>query len=214
MELYFFRHGETDYNASKKMQGWLDIPLNNNGITQAHDLSKTLSDVKFDYIYSSPLSRALETAKIVIGNKNTKIITDNGLKEWNLGVFCGKVVRLTDEPANTPFDINADIIYVPSALISDENYVPQNGESYKMFAKRVFDTITNIAKNTDAKIIGISTHGGVIKALIKQFTTFKYPRNGVPNTGYIKMKWDGKTLILPEPPVWLLTQSNSYAGGY
>lgn len=214
MDIYFFRHGETDYNANKKMQGWLDIPLNETGISQARDLSKTLSDVKFDYIYSSPLSRALETAKIVVGNTDTKIITDNGLKEWNLGIFCGKVVRLTDAPADTPFDINSEIVYIPSALISDENYVPQNGESHKMFVKRVCDTITNIAKNTDAKILGISTHGGVIKALIKQFTNLQYPRSGVPNTGYIKMKWDGKTLTLPEPPLWLLNQSNSYTGGY
>ena len=214
MDFYIFRHGETDYNVNKRMQGWLDIPLNDNGIAQAKALAEKLHDVKFDCIYSSSLSRALGTAKIVSRDTNTKIITNNELKEWNLGEFSGKIVRLTDNPADTPLDLSNDIVYVPKALISDDDYVPPNGESHNMFSKRVCDTMIKIAKNTNAETIGISTHGGVIKSLIKKFTDFKYPRSGVPNAEYIKMKWDGQTFTLPEPPIWLLMQSNSYTGGY
>lgn len=211
--IYIFRHGETDYNLAKRMQGWLEVPLNEKGIAQAELLSKKMSDIKLDCVYSSPLSRALDTAKIVA--KNTKIITDDGLKEWNLGVFCGKIIHLTDEPANTPIDMNADVVNVPFALLSNDDYVPNGGESYNMFKQRVCNTIINIMQNTDAKTIGISTHGGVIKILIKQFTDLDWPRDGIPNAEYLKMQWDEKKLIVPEPrPNWLSAINGSATKKY
>lgn len=200
---YIFRHGQTDYNAEKRVQSILDIPLNQDGVNQAKQLAKNLSDVQFDCIYSSPLSRALDTAKIVVENRDIEIITAPGLQERNLGALCGKIVKTTDAPVNTQFDINADMINIPLALLSDDNYAPpKNGESYNMFAKRVLDTMLNIAKNTDAKTVGVSTHGGVMSFLIRHFTNFSH--GGTPNTGYIKMQWDGKTFTLLETPDWLL----------
>lgn len=214
LDFYLFRHGETDHNVNKRMQGWLDIPLNQNGVQQAKQLAKKLSNINFDCIYSSPLSRALDTAKIVSEKNKTKIILEEGLKEWNLGVFCGKIVRLTDKPVDTPVDVSTDIVYVPFTLISNDDYVPENGESFNMFSKRVHNTVMNMTKNTESKTIAVSTHGGVIKTIIKQFTGFKYPRGGIPNAEYIKMQWDGNNFTLLEPPDWLITQSDSYTGGY
>lgn len=212
-DIYIFRHGETDFNATKRMQGWMDVPLNDNGIAQAHALSEKMSDIKLDCIYSSPLLRALDTAKIVANG--TKIITDDGLKEWNLGVFCGKVIRVTDAPVDTPFDINADVVNVPLSLISDDDYVPNGGESRNVFKKRVCDTVAKIMQTTDAKTIGISTHGGVIKILIRQFTNLDWPRGGIPNAEYLKMQWDGSKLTVPEPrPNWLLPMNQVVAKKY
>lgn len=202
--IYIFRHGETDYNVQKRMQGYLDIPLNENGFTQARDLAEKLSDVRFDCIYSSPLSRAIETAKIVAQKDNVKIITEPGFAEWNLGVFCGHIIRLTEDAKDTPYDLNDDIVYIPRALISDDDYVPQNGESYNMFAKRVNDAILNIMKNTDAQNIGIATHGGVVKVLIRTLTNWKLMRGGMPNAAVLKMQWDGERLVVPEKPDWLI----------
>ena len=213
-DFYVFRHGETDYNVEKRLQGWKDIPLNDTGIAQATELAKGLSNLHFDYIYSSPLLRALKTAEIVAAPHNARVIIDDGLKEWNLGVFCGKIIKLTEDSANASFDINADIVYIPKALIANNDYIPTNGESYNMFAKRVHDTFFQIARNTDAKTIGVATHGGTIKTLVQQFTNLKYPRSGTPNTGYIKMRWDGKTFSLPEPPDWLLHPDNSRVHGH
>jgi probable phosphoglycerate mutase len=200
--IYIFRHGETDYNVNKRMQGWLDVPLNKNGIAQAEMLYKKMSNIKMDCVYSSPLSRALDTAKIVV--PNTKIITVDGLKEWNLGVFNGKILHITEEPANTPIDMSTDIVNIPLALCSDDNWLPDNGESRNMLRQRVCNTVIDILNNTDAKTIGISTHGGVIKILAKRFTNLNWPRNGIPNAEYLKMQWDGENFTLAETPDWLL----------
>ena len=201
-DFYIFRHGQTDYNAEKRVQSFLDIPLNNTGIEQAQALSKNLTGVKFDCIYSSSLSRALETAKIVVGKKNIKIITNPGLRERNLGVLCGKIMNLTDEPADTPVDLSKDTVDMPAALLFNGDYTPENGESDNDFIKRVCDTMIDIAKHTDAKTIGIATHGGVIGALVRHFTDLNF--SGMPNAEYLKMQFDGKNFSLSEPPKWLL----------
>ena len=76
--IYIFRHGETDSNIEHRMQGWLDVPLNANGVAQARALAQKLADVRFDVVYSSPSSRALDTARAVVGDQ--QIIT-NGIQK-------------------------------------------------------------------------------------------------------------------------------------
>lgn len=205
-DFYIFRHGQTDYNVEKRVQSFLDIPLNSTGIAQAQALAKNLSNVQFDCVYSSTLSRALDTAKIVLGDKKVKIITDPGLRERNLGVLCGKIMNLTDAPADTRVDLTKEKVDMPAALLFNDDYAPENGESDNEFIKRVCDTMIKIAKHTDAKTVGIATHGGVIGALVRHFTDLDF--SGMPNAEHIKMQWDGKNFSLPEPPEWLLkTQS-------
>ena len=198
---YIFRHGQTDYNIEKRVQSFLDIPLNAQGIAQAKELAKNLADIQFDCIYSSPLSRSLQTAEIVVSNRPIKIITNPGLQERNFGVLCGKIMNITDAPAYTPVDLTKDKVDIPAALLFSDDYTPENGESDKMFIKRTCDTMREIAKSTNAKTIGISTHGGVIGALVRAFTNFDF--SGVPNAEYLKIQWNGKKFSLPEQPHWL-----------
>ena len=66
--IYIVRHGETDWNILKKLTGQTDIPLNLNGIKQAKEVREKLKNIKFDYVFSSPLKRAYETAKIITKN--------------------------------------------------------------------------------------------------------------------------------------------------
>lgn len=198
---YIFRHGQTDYNIEKRVQSFLDIPLNAQGIAQAKELAKNLADIQFDCIYSSPLSRSLQTAEIVVNNRPIKIITNPGLRERNFGILCGKIMNITDGPADALIDLSKDKIDIPAALLFSDDYTPENGESDKMFIKRTCDTIVDIAKSTNANTIGISTHGGVIGALVRAFTNFDF--SGVPNAEYLKMQWDGKNFNLPEQPHWL-----------
>ena len=199
--IYIFRHGETDANIERRMQGWLDVPLNSNGVAQACALAKKLADVKFDHVYSSPLSRALDTARTVVGDQH--IVLNGDLREWNMGDFCGHIVRLTDSPADTPIDMSGDIIYAPLALLSNDDYVPPNGESYNMFIVRVRDALLDIVKNSDGKTIAIATHTGVVKNIIKQFTGVKWPRSGMPNAEYFKLEYDGEKFTVIDTPDWL-----------
>ena len=88
--LYIIRHGETEWNVKKLCQGQTDIPLNNKGEIQAGNLSKELSHIKFNAVYSSDLIRAKRTAEIVVLEKKLAVITTKALKERLFGRFEGK----------------------------------------------------------------------------------------------------------------------------
>ena len=87
MKLYLVRHGETDWNKSKKIQGQVDIPLAPKGIEQAEMTSEGMKDIPFDHIFSSPLKRAYKTAQVVRRDRPIEIVRDDRLKEmkfWNV----------------------------------------------------------------------------------------------------------------------------------
>ncbi|XP_071478953.1 fructose-2,6-bisphosphatase TIGAR-like [Diadema antillarum] len=90
--LTFLRHGETEWNATFRCQGQSDVPLNNEGKEQAKRLGAYLSKEKFDYVYSSDLSRCLQTVKEVIDqgpNHDIEVIQDKRLRERAFGVYEG-----------------------------------------------------------------------------------------------------------------------------
>ena len=80
--IYCIRHGETDYNKEKRLQGRKGLPLNDEGIRQANHLKETLMDIKFDYVFSSPQERAIQTAEIATGKT---VIVDERLDVFDLG---------------------------------------------------------------------------------------------------------------------------------
>ena len=84
MLIYVIRHGETRLNATGTLQGWMDVPLNENGIKLARITGENMRPIRFDRCISSPLVRALDTAKIVLessGNADVPIETDERIKE-------------------------------------------------------------------------------------------------------------------------------------
>lgn len=89
MDIYLIRHGETDWNRMKKLQGTTDIPLNAYGIELAEKTAEGLKDVPFDRIYTSPLIRARKTAEIIRGDRPIEIIETDGLKEISFGDYEG-----------------------------------------------------------------------------------------------------------------------------
>jgi probable phosphoglycerate mutase len=90
--LFLVRHGETDWSATGRHTGWTDLPLNERGRAQARQLAVRLAAERFDRVFSSPLSRALETCRIVgLGDVAT---IDPDLREWDYGAYEG---RTTDE---------------------------------------------------------------------------------------------------------------------
>ena len=89
MEVYVIRHGETIWNAEGRLQGSMDIELNASGRQVAGELGEQLENVPFDYIFSSPLIRAYETACLIRGHRNIPIIRDDRLREISFGVAEG-----------------------------------------------------------------------------------------------------------------------------
>jgi len=169
--------------------GWTDVPLNDNGRAQAGRLSKTLQGTGLEIIYSSPLSRTFETAKIVAEPNNTEIMQNDALKERNNGIIEGSIPRI-DFP---DFDKKMD----------DPDFAPPGGESTNQLRSRVLAAIDDIIKNSDKKIIGISTSNGVAMIILKKFAAQEPPRTNMPNSEYYRLDWDGENLKMNETPQWL-----------
>lgn len=93
MEVFIVRHGKTDWNEKKLVQGRTDIPLSDKGRTLLLETKEQLKDINFDLCISSPLSRTLETAHILIGDK-CPIITDDALIERDGGILEGTTVDM------------------------------------------------------------------------------------------------------------------------
>ena len=89
MDIYLIRHGETDWNKTKRLQGVTDIPLNAYGIELAEKTAEGLKDVPFDRIYTSPLIRAKKTAEIIRGDRPVELVVTDGLKEISFGEYEG-----------------------------------------------------------------------------------------------------------------------------
>jgi broad specificity phosphatase PhoE len=85
VEIYLIRHGETDWNKERRLQGHSDIPLNEFGRELAVETAKSLAGLPFDRAFSSPLKRAYETAQILLAGRNVPLETDERLIEMGFG---------------------------------------------------------------------------------------------------------------------------------
>lgn len=130
MKIYLFRHGETDWNKQRRLQGQSDVPLNAFGIELAVKTAKALEQegIVFDRAFSSPLSRALETARILIGGRDIPLETDSRLMEMNFGTYEGGAF---DPPKTDPSHPLHNFLCKP------ESYVPSTGaEAFEAVMER------------------------------------------------------------------------------
>lgn len=161
MEVYIIRHGTTDWNVESRFQGSRDIELNANGRELAGKLGERLENIHFDVIYSSPLSRAYETACLIRGHRNIQIIKNEALTELSFG-----------EKEGVPFKewVNSD---EPSKyFFSDpKKYIPpKGGETLESACARTKRFVQNIIepiyeKNPDARLM-IVAHGALLASLM------------------------------------------------
>ncbi len=126
--------------------GPVDEPLDYQGLLQAEAVSKELKDVDFDYMISSPLKRAHQTAEIINENHNLKIVIENDLRERETGKY------VTLEVWNELFNF-------------DSNFLPENTEPLKDFFDRVYTSIDKLKKQCQNKTVLVVSHGGVHQAL-------------------------------------------------
>ncbi len=149
MKLYLVRHGQTDWNVAMKPQGRSDIPLNEVGIRQARALVDKINELELDGVYSSPLCRAYETAKIITDGKH-KIVVDELLTERGFGAL---------EGTRAPVDWKK---YWQLNYVGDVEGMESLAEVFER--TRLFLEKLKQNHSADAKIL-IVGHGGSLKAL-------------------------------------------------
>lgn len=158
MKIYIIRHGETDMNRQGLFQGQSNIALNSHGMEQASLLSFSLKDSKLDYIYSSPLDRAIQTAKAINKYHNAEIIINKDIIERSLGELEGK--KYSD--LNLP-DLWSHILNLNN--ITDSSYGVETLQHMLDRAYNFLDMLIKKYKNIDANVL-ISSHGSFIVALL------------------------------------------------
>lgn len=161
---FFVRHGETDWNRDKRIQGQSDIPLNDLGREQARSLVPFLSSLKLERAFSSDLSRAFETAQIALTDSPLKIEKDIRFREAHLGEAEG----LTPEEIIEKFSLE-DLNRWRSYEELDLDFAYPKGESKRKIMVRIRDTILDLAQNSSEQNIVLFGHGIVMRALTHAF---------------------------------------------
>ncbi|MCC8051689.1 MAG: histidine phosphatase family protein [Clostridiales bacterium] len=205
MRLYIIRHGQTEWNSSYRLQGRTDVPLNENGRDLARKTGEGLTreGIYFDRIYTSPLSRARETAELASGNNIAPIITEPRIQEISFGAMEGERVRDENGVLNVDNFIN---------FFNDpERYVPPaGGESFQALIARTGDFLEELRAEAlkmsyeKGQNILISTHGAASRALLANITHCAlrdYWSGGVPKNCAV-------TIVDLADGVWKITEQD------
>ncbi len=157
--IYFIRHGQTDWNVRKLMQGQTDVPLNDTGRAQAQQMAQSLQGVTFDKVFCSPLCRALETCKAVVDEN--KIVVDQRLIERNFGEYEGQSLQ----------------------LMLDKGFWNENGtqtflhaENLSQVVARVYDFLDEITQKYPKQNVLVVAHGGI--GMVVQSYFLGKPKDG------------------------------------
>ena len=169
--IYIVRHGETDNNKKRVLQGRSDLPLNEVGIKQAEKVKEYFAekDVQFDKVYSSPLIRAIKTAQIITGSTQVgsdatdnsadavPFVLDDHLLEMDYGPYEG--CSLLDPPP--------EIIEFFSDFVN--NPAPEGMENLSDLVARMGRFMESLKKEGDQTIL-ISTHAIAMKGILEHLT--------------------------------------------
>lgn len=165
--IYLLRHGLTDGNKQMKYIGHTDEPLSKEGRAQIEKMKEDYDYPHTDIVFSSPLLRCKETAKLIY--PNAAPIEIDGLIEYNFGEFEGKTAEeLKDHPV------------FPDWLAGKKGVAAPFGESNEAFSKRIAESFVKIVDGlikTGTRNCAIVTHGGVLTALLSFFGIPEAPMN-------------------------------------
>ncbi|MEY4083913.1 MAG: hypothetical protein RL483_1282 [Pseudomonadota bacterium] len=177
IELWLCRHGETEWNRSRRIQGQLDIPLNPLGQAQARRLGEVLADQKFQAVVSSPLGRALQTAAPLAQLLDAAVLQRPAWAERHFGELQGQ-----------SFEDMAQVD--PQAAAHWEartpDFCPTGGESLLMLQARVVGGLQDLLDQDLGTKLVCFTHGGVLDMVYRQAhgLDVSAPREwGIPNAG-------------------------------
>lgn len=185
------RHGETAWNVDTRIQGQLDIPLNDNGRWQAQRLARALAARDpIDTVYTSDLLRAWDTARAVSDAAGVALVLDEGLRERGFGVFEGQT--FAEIEARWPQESQR-------WRQRDPHWAPEGGESLSQMRERVLATLARLAAAHRGEQIVLVAHGGVMDMLYREATGLglQAPRTWqLGNAAVNRLLWTPDSLTL------------------
>lgn len=179
MTFYVLRHGQTDWNVQMRLQGSTDIPLNETGRAQAHVAAKILAGEGITKIIASPLSRALETARIVGEASGITPGIDNRLIERNFGQFEGMTI---DEVHQHREDMRE---YMNPQADVDGKHYPWDAEALPEVIDRVYACVNDYRETGKCLFV---FHGIPFRAVTRKFLNDMYSS---PNAAPVRFDVDG-----------------------
>jgi probable phosphoglycerate mutase len=188
-EILLIRHGETDWNVEKRLQGHCDIALNAEGVRQAAALGHVLRDEPLDAIYSSDLQRARDTAQAIAAVRGMTLQTDPGLRERCFGAFEGLVHSEISERYPADF-----LAWKRRDLDARYTEGERRAETLREFAARALASVARVASMDGHQRIAVVTHGGVLDTLYRHAygLGYEHARNfDVLNGSINRLQWDG-----------------------
>lgn len=156
--LTVIRHGQTEWNAEGRIQGHTDTELSAEGRRQAHEVAVRLAATNFDFIYSSDLRRARDTAKPLAQRQALPINEEQGLREWHMGQYEGMTHTLAKTRGGSDYERFRRF---------EPGYAVPGGEPYNDFRDRVLLAVQTIAQRHPDHHVAIFTHGGVVLTLLR-----------------------------------------------
>ncbi len=188
-EIILIRHGETEWNSQKRMQGHSNSDLSSVGQAQIQALGQWMKNVPFDLIYSSDSPRAKQTAEAITQFSGHELQFDQRLREKNLGVFEG----LTSEEAR---ERHPEVFRLFKTAGS--KYVIDEGESTQQLQDRALEIVNEIRIKHPEERVLLVTHGGFIRVVMKHSLglSLETPtRFLIRNTGVFRLEWEDKWLV-------------------
>lgn len=162
MRVYVVRHGESESNRDKKYTGWHDAPLTDKGRSEAAQVQRLLTDVRFDRIYASDLCRAVETARTAIPGCEPE--TSTLLREIDVG-------SLTDQPYSLVTDDQ-------KKRIAAYGYIDFGGESKETLLKRI-GQFMRMLETSDCENVAVFSHGGWMLSMLDTVFGVRVPRSTI-----------------------------------
>lgn len=160
MKIYLVRHGQTLFNQQKKVQGWCDSPLTQEGIKQAIAVSKTLQSIPFAYAYSSTSERAMDTLHYILKDRDVPYAYVKGLKELNFGSLEGK------KEADVFTDIH----------VYEKGFEMYGGETMVTSNQLFMACLETIAKSHTDNVLVVA-HGGVIMGALNYLDEARFMKH-------------------------------------
>ena len=184
------RHGETAWNVDTRIQGHLDIPLNDRGLWQARQLARALADEPVAAIYTSDLQRAQATAQAVADTTGAPLVPEPDLRERSFGALQGRTFA----------EIETELPEQAQRWRKrDPHFAPEGGESLTTLRERIAATVHRLAARHPGELVVLVAHGGVLDVLYRLATgqEIQAPRTWLlANAAINRLLWTPQGLSL------------------